>query len=331
MTKRIVCLVLSVIMLSALFVLDVSAADKVGVIYEQTFTKPAGAGADWKPDGWNITGRHGGSDYSGGTYRVTDEGYVELCRGTYGGTGVGSASMWYDCTSLGLPSKFTYMFDVNVRSTGGGTTDIYCYMGVGGFLLDFGFTDQTIGAWYRYCVQMDGNSAKIYRQQLTDESGNAIPGGFTLFKSKSNLSSRVNEFYIYSGQKDSTVWVDNVKILAGTFLASSNLSVTNTAITANIKVQSVDVAPGESSTIAPIIIAFDKKGKVIDMKVPSASDPAVLVFEADTEGDENRYTVTMNIDDASYSKLQGGTVELYLWKSVTSLTPLADPYVQTVQ
>lgn len=329
MTKRIVCLVLSVIMLSALFVLDVSAADKVGVIYEQTFTKPAGAGADWKPDGWNITGRHGGSDYSGGTYRVTDEGYVELCRGTYGGTGVGSASMWYDCTSLGLPSKFTYMFDVNVRSTGGGTTDIYCYMGIGGFLLDFGFTDQTIGAWYRYCVQMDGNSAKIYRQQLTDESGNAIPGGFTLFKSKSNLSSRVNEFFIYSGQKDSTVWVDNVKIMAGTALASSDLSVTNTAISADIKVQSVVVAPtpGAQSTIAPILVVFDKKGKILDM----VNSSSILVFEADNSGDKNHYTITKPIDSTFYSKMQGGTVELYLLESITGFNALADPYVQTVQ
>lgn len=328
MAKKLVCLILTVVMFSALFVLNTSAAGSVGVIYEQNFTRPDGEGADWKPEGWNITGRHGGSDFSGGIYHVTEGGYVELCKGTYGGTGLGAAAMWYDCSSLELPSKFTYMFDVNVRSTGGSSEDIYAYMGLGGYLVSFSFTDQNIGAWYRYCVQMDSNSVKVYRKRMTDTTGNAINEDFALLKEASNLSSRVNEFYIYSGEENSTVWVDNVKIMAGTALASNSLSVTDTAITADIKVQSVVVAPtpGAQSTIAPILVVFDKKGKILDM----VNSSSILVFEADNSGDKNHYTITKDIS-AIRSKMQGGTVELYLLESITGFNALADPYIHTVQ
>ena len=324
MARRLICLILTVVMLSSLFVLNTSAASASGVIYEQTFTRADGAGADWIPEGWNITGRHGGSDFSGGTYRGTDEGYVELCKGTYGG----SAAMWYDCSSLGLPSKFTYMFDVNVKSTDGGTEDIYSYMGVGGKLITMSYVDQTPGVWYRYCVQMDGNSAKVYRKKIMDAAGNAINEEYTIFKDVSNLGDRTNEFYLYSNGANSTVWVDNVKIMAGTALASNSLSVTDTAITADIKVQSVVVAPtsGASSTIAPILVVFDKKGKILDMVNTSST----LVFEADNSGDKNHYTITKDIS-AIRSKMQGGTVELYLWESIGSFNPLADPYIHTVQ
>jgi len=81
-----------------------------------------------------------------------------------------------------------------------------------------------------------------------------------------------------------------------------------------------DAELGEEMTVAPVMVVFDKKGKIMDWS-PSTVTVGAAQNTAVTE-------ITMTND--YYEKVKGGVAELYLWTSETSFKPMMNGYRVTL-
>ena len=67
---------------------------------------------------------------------------------------------------------------------------------------------------------------------------------------------------------------------------------------------------------------YDAKGKIIDLVFNEAAQKSY---------NENTYTSTITLADGEYNDLIGGTVEFYLWDSLSGLTPQTRAYIKTIE
>ncbi len=335
MTKKFFCLVLVIAMLGSFFMIGANAATiaESKLHDEQDFTLPEGEdGKVWRPEGWIINGRHGNADLlDQGIYNITDEGYVELCRGGYD---VG-ACVYYVLPSL--PKDFTLMFDVCFPATSGFTGELTVLCSLNGykqqvnsggaityFNEDTG-REATVGAgshengkWYTYVYQISGDRMSVYRKS-EDESV------FSLKANNLKMATRSgNEFYAYSTSPTGYIYVDNVKIFTGTYMTGSDITINEekTMITGTMDVTSGKATPVTSESVMAVMTAYDSKGKVLDM----AFETVDLKFN-----DDNSFTVNLPITSELYEKLVGGKVELYLWDSFAGLSPQTSAYTAIIQ
>ena len=114
-------------------------------------------------------------------------------------------------------------------------------------------------------------------------------------------------------------------LYSGTFVVSGSQSIEVTDAEGGKKISGsveiyTDAEPGEEMTIAPVMVVFDKKGKIMDW-----SPATVTVGEA-----KNTVTNEITMTDEYYEKVKGGTTELYLWTTETSFKPMMNGYRVTL-
>ncbi len=191
--------------------------------------------------------------------------------------------------------------------------------------------DLEVGVWYSFLFVRKNGSLKAYKK-VKDSDGEYEP--FTTGPS-AGISSGTNAFCVTywltnSADPDAVFtntkyYADNIMFYNGTFPLANTQKIDITdadggkKLTASVDVQT-DVAVGEEKTIAPIIVLFDKKGKFIEW-IPSTVNVGAGKVTVERE---------VNLTDADYQALIGGTAELYLWTSETSFKPMMDTYSVTI-
>ncbi len=232
MTKKLLCLILMVAMLSTFFVIGANAASvaESKLHEEQDFTLPEGEdGKVWRPDGWSITGKHGNAALlDQGIYNITEEGYVELCRNGYD---VGACATYVFPT---LPKDFTLMFDVRYPETSGFSGALYVDCSINGYKQSvtsagaIAYADDVTGeaknigagahdanTWYTYVFQVKGDRMSVYRKSEREAA-------FTLKADNLKMQLRTGgEFYAYSTSPTAYIHIDNVKVFSGTYMTNA--------------------------------------------------------------------------------------------------------------
>lgn len=191
--------------------------------------------------------------------------------------------------------------------------------------------DLEVGVWYSFLFVREGGILKAYKK-VKDSDGEYEP--FATGPS-SSISSGTNAFCVTYWREQSAdpgavftntkYYADNIMFYNGTFPLANTQKIEITdaeggkKLTASVDIQT-DVAVGEEQTIAPIIVLFDKKGKFVEW-IPSTVNvgPGRVTVECE-----------INLTDADYQALKGGTAELYLWNSETSFKPMMDTYTVTI-
>ena len=336
MTKRIVCMVLSFIMVFSICAVDVGAsiADSKEY-YIEKFDAPGVV-----PTAWELKGEYGTPDtVDRVTAKVTDEGYIEICPNDYvpGSFGIAlvSASV-YPENQAEIPNDFTLIFDAKVsgdysKCAVDVSLSAYRRETMLNEIIAAADASRFTNKWVTYVLRMkDGESSasmKFY-YKIRDDETSSEPADFDFklgVEKNPSDTPDTKRVQFYSADGNTTMFVDNVRILAGTYVPENAGSITpgSDFVTATTKVTAGNVDPVTGGTCTLVLAAFDKNGKILNMKFEAGK---VLEF-----GDENNFTIQFPSSAAFLSKLQGGTVELYLCDSLTSLKPLSTALIKEIQ
>ncbi len=330
MTKKLLCLSLAVVMISAMFAINCSAAvSDSGKYAVADFTRPDDqvGNADWKPDGWGIGGRHGLADtLELAISNVTAEGYLELCKGGY----VNGGSCIY--RELSLPKNFTLMFDVRYPEVSGfeGALFVDCsfngyrqcvqtggavpYLGEDNASLTQGTGGHEANVWYTYVFQVKGDRMSVFKKKTADAT-------FTQYLNNVKMQKRAgNEFYAYSTSPTAYINLDNIKVFSGTGADDLEVGVGETRAFAEGSVFAADVSPLGTKTVTPILAAYDSKGKVLGMTFGEE------VFKFNT----NDVELELAFGSEVREQLSGGKVEFFICDTANLLKPLTQVYVINV-
>lgn len=336
MTKRIVCMALSFIMVFGICAVDVGAsiADSKEY-YIEKFDTPGVV-----PTEWELKGEYGTLDtLDRVTAVINDGGYVELCPNDYvpGSLGIALATASvYPENQAEIPKDFTLTFDAKVigdYSKCAVDVNLNAYRRETMFneIIAAADTSRFANKWVTYVLQMSNGessaSMKFY-YKLRDGETSSEPTDFDFkFGAEKTTSGThaTKRVQFYSADGNTTLYVDNVRVLAGTYVPENAGSITSGSdfITATTKVTAGNVDPVAGGTCTLVLAAFDKNGKILNMKFEAGK---TLEF-----GDENNFTIQFPSSEAFLSKLQGGTVELYLCDSLTSLKPLSTALIKEIQ
>ncbi len=337
--KRFISMILMFTMMATVFALNAGAAVTTSRVWAETdFTRPEGSDDKWCPEDWEIGGRSGnaGTQNEAIAY-VHQDGYVVLCKNTHSGTSAGAV---IQKIITGLPSDFTVMYDVcfvNEESTTGANVimDIalngYSQMMYGtgnvsvkteaGVSTTLSTGKPELGVWYTYIFQVSGERMSVYRKKAGESA-------YTKVIDNSRMQVRTtNEIWITATSSDTAmIYVDNIKVFSGTYMSDAEITVSESSISGTMTVETEEVEPilssgTENVEIMPVIAAFDKKGKILDVE-----------FGSDTiEFNKNTVNISMDIDAEVYKNLSGGTVELYVCAYENLMKPLTSYFVLTVE
>ena len=336
--KRTVLLIMISVLMSAVFAIEANASVTTSKVWtESDFTYPEGAAEGWVPEGWQISGRSGNEPTRNEAIAyVHKDGYVVLCKNTHSGTSAGAV---IQKIITGLPDDFTVMYDiyfVNEESIAGANViaDValngYSQMLYGSGRIsvkdDSGSTTTIstgtpeIGCWYTYMFRVRGDRMSVYRKKEGDSVFTKI------IDNKQMVVRETNEIWITATTSDTAmVYVDNIKVMSGTYMSEATVSVSETEIKGTMCIETESVEPtladGEQKlAIMPVITAFDRKGKILDVEFGNDS----IVFN------KNNVETVMNISTDVYENLKGGTVELYVCNPENIMKPLTSAYVFSV-
>ena len=340
MTKRIISLILTFVIVSALFMLNVNAAT-AGYIFASDFegidiiANPEPVTAD---NDWYIGNIHKGN-HSSNPPTDSSQSYVKIADGVLelktvpvakpeGGNYGTAINARYTISEI--PTNYSMVFDI-CRLEG---TKLFFCPRLGKYMPSWahlpGYEGMEAGTWYTYCLYVTDSKLDVYRK-LKSDTGNFDSGDF-VGTSTMNASTAPNDkfFYIYSTADDSVQHVkfDNIRMIAGTAVDLERCSVevtdkieggtvTGKYVTANATVISNDASPSSSLSVLPVFVIFDKKGKIMDM----TAVPQTLNY-----GENNEYPFSIEYTLLQYEAIKGGTAELYLWDSLNSLKPMMTGY-----
>ncbi len=343
MTKRIISLILTFVIVSALFMLNVNAAT-AGYIFASDFegidiiANPASVTAD---NNWTIGNIHN-LNHSSNPPTDSSQSYAKIADGvleimTQPVAKPESEGGGYYATAIAaryfiseIPNNYSIMFDI-CRIEGQNLTFA---PRLGPYMPSWttlpGYSSLESGTWYTYCLYVTGSKIDVYKK-LQSDTGNFDSGDF-VGTSTMNPSSAPNDkyFYFYSinGTAVQHVKFDNIKMITGTTVDLEKCSVevtdkiegetvTGKYVTANATVISNDASPSSSLSVLPVFVIFDKKGKIMDM----TAVPQTLSY-----GENNEYPFSIEYTLLQYEAIKGGTAELYLWDSLNSLKPMMTGY-----
>lgn len=321
MTKKLLCLILTMVIALPAFTLGVTAAEETGVLIDETFDASLTL-----PEGYRFGVDFDESMPAGEKCRVEGDAgnnYVVIERGQNDvDTGTTSAFL---ASANNIDTDHTILFDIK-RCSGGN----FIYIRTDGASSSFNVKDDKFDAdkWYNICIQVIDRKSTVYYRERTE----AGDGAWSVLQAEAALAGTVTaRIFIHTDETVGTkLLFDNYKMAVGTKVVGAQIDTTTLAAenkaVATIKVATVDYAPGESGTVTPILVAFDKKGQILAFE---SQVDAPLKFEPNASGDENTYVI--ELDYSSFKeKLNGGTIEVYIWESVDSLSPMADPTVQVI-
>jgi len=323
MTKRILSFILALAAVTAFFAVDAGAAiADAKLIYEQDFTRPEGAAEGWAPESWIFSYIGGSASLQNQAIaEITEEGYIDLNKGGFDGAPAITATM------PSLPSDFTLTYDVNnyadskaswivcslngynQTATGGGHVEYLTEAGEN--------TSLTLTAecrvWYTYVFQVKGDRMSIFRK----ERDNAEADFVSIVENVKMKTRSGHVFYAYCSGANAGMYIDNVKLYAGTYVTAQNIEVVenggNKKLVGTMEVASADINPTSPRTVMTLMGIYDERGRIIDMVVESA----VLKY-----GEDNLFVIeTREYTVSEYEKMVGNTVEMYIWESFSTMTP----------
>lgn len=191
--------------------------------------------------------------------------------------------------------------------------------------------DMELGTWYTYLAVRKDGAIKHYRKVKDSDA----PFEEITAENSSQISSGSNGFIVLfrgisgaepGGSYTSTKFLaDNIALYNGTFPVanSQKIEVTDTEggkkISASVDVYT-DANPDEEMTVAPVMVVFDKRGKIMDWRSSTVTVGAA----------KNTVTNEITMTDDYYEKVKGGIAELYLWKTETSFKPMMNGYRVTL-
>ncbi len=253
---------------------------------------------------------------AGNNYVVIERGANDVATGT---------TTAFLASANNIATDHTILFDIN-RVSG----DNFIYIRTDGASSSFNVKEDKFDAdkWYNVCIQVIGRKSTVYYRERTE----ADNGAWSVLQAEAELAGTVTaRIFIHADENvGSKLLFDNYKMVVGTKVVSSEIDTITFAAQnkarATIKVASVDYAPGGSGTVTPILVAFDKKGQILAFETQV---DAPLVFEPDASGDNNTYVIDLDYT-AFKEKLNGGTIEVYIWEAIDALSPMADPTVQVI-
>ncbi len=184
------------------------------------------------------------------------------------------------------------------------------------------------GVWYTYYLKTYETTAELYRK-LKDSDELPVYLGETECELSHTQSSRVQPY----GANGTAIWLDNIKVYAGTEVESASLEMDGVEVTslddidggilnARIDMVTTEVAKAEVDGVmqevagdgTPIIVVYDKDRKMIYSEVYSGSGVHM---------GENVFDIS--IDTNSFAdEVEGGYLGFYLWDSFGSLQPVMD-------
>ena len=303
-----------------------------GVYIDETFTRPETELENplWAPEGWVFAGI---TDTEIET--VHSDGYVQLEQNF----GSASAQIQYPLASKAIPENFTLMYDVyfaednergvyiptvvNGYDLGLNASGSFTYIDGNNLKATLATGTPQFDTWYTYVFQVKKNQVTIFKKSENDSEFSKVGENLTLQTSTSANTIRI--YAISSNTKAAGARLDNVKLFSGTYLIDSDITINDekTMITGTMNIGNADVAIGSSRNVRIIMSAYDKRGKILKM----AMNPSDSI----TFGENNNLTIQMPLNEILYNALKGGTVELYLWNSVSGAVPLCDIHKIEVQ
>lgn len=184
------------------------------------------------------------------------------------------------------------------------------------------------GVWYTYYAKTYDTTAELYRKvKGSDEL--PVYLGQTDCELTHTQSSRVQPY----GANGTAIWLDNIKVYAGTDVESASLEMDGSEITslddidggilnARIDMVTAEVVKAEVEgemrevygDATPIIVVYDKDRKMIYSEVYTGSGVHL---------GENTFEIS--VDTSAFAdELEGGYLGFYLWDSFGSLQPVMD-------
>lgn len=191
--------------------------------------------------------------------------------------------------------------------------------------------DMQKDVWYTYLTIRKNDVLKTYRAiKGSDEYEEVEVAGCADISSGTNMFS-VAFWKTYGAESGATIettkfYADNIGLFAGTFAVPNTAKITvsdeagNKKITASADIIS-DEATAETRTIAPILVIFDSKNKIMNW-VPKTSKAGL---GRTTQSNE----ILLTADE--FEAVRGGMAELYLWESVASFMPITKGYRCAIQ
>ena len=317
MKKRLISIMLCFVTVTAMFAINASAAE------------PVTPGAAWvsqnyEDDSSTFLAANGGDLV---VNKVTEDGntYAEV-------TVASDLSFYMVSVSDAISEDFVVIADLckMVSPAQGWKFQIYTASAnqVG---WSYNAADMELGTWYTYLAVRKDGVIKHYRKvRGSDAPFEAITVG-----GAGQISSGSNAFIVMfrgtggneSGASYTTTkfLADNIVLYNGSFPAANSQKIEVTdedggkRILAEVDVYT-DANIDEEMTVAPVMVVFDKKGKIMDWS-PSTVNVGAAKNTVSTE-------ITMTAD--YYEKVKGGTAELYLWTSETSFKPMMNGYRVTL-
>jgi len=333
MLKKTISLIAILVMLMTWGLSAHASIATAGTYLDEDFDPPEESAEGWIPEGWSI-GPDNGNDTVGYGY-VTEDGYVTLNQN---GSSMGNVRV-RNVLARSLPSDYTMMFDINIGEAAARGVYVSCVFGgyyVGTNALGhIGYIDEATGAsktffagepefgvWYTYAVQVNDGYATFYRKKRDEAEFKTLIQNVKLGKDSGKDNFRVYAYHATA--RDANVLVDNVRIFSGTYITEQTVAINEekTKIEGTMSVACADIAIGESKTVIPVMAAYDKKGKILGMKMLSNTE----IFCGDTVLD-----LSMDIDAEFYEKLKGGKVSMFLLTPEGGFRPQTTAYSFDVQ
>lgn len=304
--------------------------DMAGVFIDEDFTKPEDQteNASWAPEGWVFAGI-GDKEIE----TISPQGYVELVQNFSSA----SAQIQYPIAKS-IPKNFTLMYDVYFADDS--VRAVYIPAVINGYSLSLNaygsvsYVDEnganknyTTGTpeydtWYTYVYQVKGDRMSVFRKTEGESGFTKVAENLQLQKTTSANTVRMYAFDATKKMVGSRL--DNVKLFSGTYLIDSSINISDdkSMIKGELKVGNADIAPTDSRNTTVIMAAYDSKGKILKISLNSAN---VLKF-----GD-NIAAVEMPITQELYKNLKGGTVEMFMWDSVSGAMPQCKMHILNVE
>ena len=334
--KKVLSLVLSGMLVAAtsanaFAATSAPAISTAGVFVDEDFTKPEAEmeNPSWAPEGWAFAGI-GDKE----TETINPEGYVELVQNY----STASAQIQYPIAKA-IPKNFTLMYDVYFGEDEG--RYVYVPSVINGYSLSlnaFGsvsYIDDTGAAknyatglpefdtWYTYIFQVKGDHVTVFRKTADETEFTKVADNLKLQTTTSANTIRMYAFD--SSKKLAAARLDNVKLFSGTYLTDSSIEINDekTLITGTMKISNADIEPESVRNTTVIMAAYDKDGKILKISMNPSN---ALKY-----GDDNMAIIEMSLSENLYDNLKGGTVEMYLWDSVSGAKPQCEMHILSVE
>ncbi len=192
-------------------------------------------------------------------------------------------------------------------------------------------SDMKLGKWYTYLITRKNGVLKHYRKEKGVGASFEMIAAGTSPQITGGSNAFIITFWTATGAETGGSYTttkflaDNIVLYNGSFSDANSQKIEVTDIEDGKKISAevdvyTDANLDEEMTVAPVMVVFDKKGKIMDWS------PSTVTIGAA----QNTVATEITMTDEYYEKVKGGVAELYLWTSETSFKPMMNGYRVTL-